>query len=145
MAWLETARVIGFPLRYLRLHFWRLFRYGMVGSSIAALNLLTFYLLKGVLGLADAAAVTGMYVIAVVVHFFSHRRITFKAHEREIKMQGGRYVVMLLLNFAIYQIVVGIAPRLGLSSYVAVIAAGLLTVALNFLMMNHFVFRRGTT
>jgi putative flippase GtrA len=139
---LEGARLVGFPLRYLRLHFWRLFRFGIVGASIAAFNLLTFYMLKDMLGLPDAAAVTGMYVIAVIVHFFSHRRITFKAHEQEMKLQGGRYVVMLLLNFAIYQIIVGLAPRLGLSPYLAVIIAGLLTVVTNFFMMNHFVFGR---
>jgi putative flippase GtrA len=49
---------------------------------------------------------------------------------------------MLLLNFAIYQIIVGLAPRLGLSPYLAVIIAGLLTVVTNFFMMNHFVFGR---
>ena len=46
---LEGARLVGFPLRYLRLHFWRLFRFGIVGASIAAFNLLTFYVLKDML------------------------------------------------------------------------------------------------
>jgi putative flippase GtrA len=145
LEWLEGARLVGSPLRYLRLHFWRLFRYGIVGTSIAALNVLTFYVLKGALGLPDAVAVTGMYVIAVVVHFFSHRRITFKAHEQEVRPQGGRYVVMLLLNFALYQITVALAPRLGFSAYLGVVVAALLTIVINFLMMNHFVFGRGTS
>jgi putative flippase GtrA len=145
LQWLEGARFVGFPFRYLRGHFGRLFRFGIVGVCIAAFNLFTFYLLKDVIGLGDATAVTGMYVIAVVVHFFSHRRITFKAHEQELKMQGWRYVVMLVLNFAIYQIIVALAPLLGLSSYLGVVAAGALTVITNFLLMNHFVFGRGVT
>ena len=139
---LERMTLVGGYCRYVRQHFRQLFRFVLVGGSIAAFNLLTFYLFREIAGLGDRMAVNGMYVAAVVVHFFSHRHITFEAHSGAIHRQGGRYVVMLIWNYLLYQLLVGLAPKVNVSAYVAVLVSGLLTVVSNFLLMNHFIFRR---
>jgi len=139
---LERTSLVGAYFRYVRQHFRRLFRFVLVGGSIAAFNLLTFYLFREVAGLSDRMSINGMYVAAVILHFFSHRHITFEARSGAIHGQGGRYVVMLIWNYLLYQFLVGVAPALHVSAYVAVVVAGLLTVISNFLLMNHFIFRR---
>jgi putative flippase GtrA len=139
---LERVPLVGAYCSYAQQHFRQLLRFVLVGGSIAAFNLLTFYLCREVVGLSDRMSVNGMYAAAVVLHFFSHRRITFEAHAGALHRQGGRYVVMLVWNYLLYQLLVGSAPALNVSSYVAVVISGLLTVVSNFLMMNHFIFRR---
>jgi putative flippase GtrA len=139
---LERLPVVGAYCRYVRQHFQQLFRFVLVGGSIAAFNLLTFYVFREIVGLSDRMSINGMYVAAVILHFFSHRHITFEAHSGAIHGQGGRYVVMLIWNYVLYQFLIGLAPALHVSAYVAVVVSGLLTVVSNFLLMNHFIFRR---
>jgi len=142
---LERMPLVGVHCRYIRQHFRQLFKFVLVGGSIAAFNLFTFYLCREIVGLNDRMSINGMYVAAVIVHFFSHRHITFEAHAGAIHGQGGRYVVMLVWNYLLYQLLVGIAPVLNVSAYVAVLVSGLLTVVSNFFLMNHFIFRRSET
>ena len=52
------------------------------------------------------------------------------------------YGLMLGFNFLIYQFVVWAGPRVGVSAYVSLFAAGGLTVASNFVLMKHVVFVR---
>jgi putative flippase GtrA len=111
-----------------------------VGTFIAGSNLVSFYVFREMLGLRDALAVSGMYAIATGLHFFGHRRVTFRAHQDAVQPQGMRYVLMLGINFLIYQAVVGSAPLLGVSPYIAVVFAGALTIASNFFVMKYFVF-----
>jgi putative flippase GtrA len=139
---LERLAVVGAYCRYVRQHFQQLFRFVLVGGSIAAFNLFTFYVFREIVGLSDRMSINGMYVAAVILHFFSHRHITFEAHSGAIHGQGGRYVVMLIWNYVLYQFLIGLAPALHVSAYVAVVVSGLLTVVSNFLLMNHFIFRR---
>ena len=139
---LERLAVVGAYCRYVRQHFQQLFRFVLVGGSIAAFNLFTFYVFREIVGLSDRMSINGMYVAAVILHFFSHRHITFEAHSGAIHGQGGRYVVMLIWNYVLYQFLIGLAPALPVSAYVAVVVSGLLTVVSNFLLMNHFIFRR---
>jgi len=139
---LERMALVGVYCRYVRQHFQQLFRFVLVGASIAAFNLFTFYLCREIAGLSDRMSINGMYVAAVVLHFFSHRHITFEAHSGAIHGQGGRYVVMLIWNYLLYQLLIGAAPALNVSAYAAVVISGLLTVLSNFLLMNHFIFRR---
>jgi putative flippase GtrA len=143
-AWnrLQRMTLVGAYCRYVRQHFRQLFRFVLVGGSIAVFNLLTFYLFREIAGLGDRMAVNGMYVSAVLLHFFSHRHFTFEANSGAIHGQGGRYIVMLIWNYLLYQLLVGLAPTVNVSAYAAVVASGLLTVVSNFLLMNHLIFRR---
>jgi putative flippase GtrA len=131
---------VGQSISYTRRNFWQLFRFAAVGSLVAALNVATFYFFHEVVSLSESAAVTGMYAIAVAVHFFSHRRFTFRAHQESARLQGVRYVVMLGINFLIYQVFVAGAGLVNVSPYLAVLAAGIATVASNFFLMKYFIF-----
>lgn len=127
---------------YIRAHAPQLTRYVLVGAGLAVLNLAFLYCMRTGLHLSDAIAVTAMYAFGVLIHFPSHRWITYRAHDRPAPPQILRYVAMLVWNFAVMQVLVALAARISISPYFAVMAATGLTMISNFLVMAHIVFTK---
>lgn len=143
--WLEShasTAVAGPLLAYARAHLAELVRFVLTGAGLQLLNLAFLYGLRAWLHLADPIAVTGMYILGVLVHFPSQRWITYGAQHRPVTPQLRRYALMLVWNFLIMQVVVGLAARASISPYIAVMIATVLTVVSNFVVMTHIVFAR---
>lgn len=134
----------GMLFDYVRAHASQLIRYLLVGGGLAVLNLAFLYGVRTWLHLSDPVAVTAMYVFGVLMHFPSHRWITYSAHSRPVRPQLLRYSIMLIWNFLVMQSVVAVAARFAISPYLAVMAATGLTMISNFLAMAHVVFTRKT-
>ena len=132
------ARVVD----YARTHASQLIRFVLIGASLAVLNLSFLYCLRRLLHLSDPIAVTVMYILGALLHFPAHRWITYRAQDQPIRPQGLRYGVMLVCNFVIMQTLVGLAPRLSVSPYVAVMLSTGCTMIFNFLVMTHVVFAK---
>jgi putative flippase GtrA len=129
-------------LEYARAHASQLVRFVLIGASVAALNLSFLYCLRRLLHLADPIAVTAMYIFGALLHFPAHRWITYGAQDQPIRPQGLRYGVMLVCNFLIMQAIVGLASRLSISPYLAVMGSMGCTMIFNFLVMTHVVFAK---
>jgi putative flippase GtrA len=129
-------------LTYARAHASQLIRFVLIGAGLAALNLSFLYCLRTLLHLSDAVAVTVMYILGALLHFPAHRWITYRAQDQPIRPQGLRYAVMLACNFVIMQTLVGLAPRVSISPYVAVMGSTGCTMIFNFLVMTHVVFAK---
>lgn len=143
--WLESHEriaVAGPVLAYARAHLSELTRFVLTGASLQLLNLAFLYGLRVWLHLSDPIAVTGMYILGVLVHFPSQRWITYSAQHRPVTPQLRRYALMLVWNFAIMQAVVGLASHASISPYIAVMIATVLTVVSNFAIMTHIVFAK---
>jgi len=138
----ENTAIVGPLFVYARAHASQLIRFLLIGATLAALNLSFLYWLRTWLHLSDPIAVTAMYTLGALVHFFSHRWITYGAQDQPVRPQGLRYVIMLLWNFVIMQTVVGLASRESISPYIAVMGSIGLTMVSNFLFMTHVVFAR---
>jgi putative flippase GtrA len=137
------ARARDRVLAYARAHARQLIRFVLIGASLAALNLSLLYCLRNLLHLSDPIAVTGMYILGALLHFPAHRWITYGAQNQPIRPQGLRYAVMLACNFALMQVIVGLASRVSISPYLAVMASTGCTMIFNFLVMTHIVFVKG--
>jgi len=129
-------------LEYARAHATQLIRFVLIGASLAALNLSFLYCLRKLLHLPDPIAVTIMYILGALMHFPAHRWITYGAQNQPIRPQGIRYAIMLVCNFMIMQGIVGLAARVSISPYIAVIASTGCTMIFNFLAMTHIVFAK---
>jgi putative flippase GtrA len=129
-------------LEYARAHASQLIRFVLIGASLAALNLTFLYCLRRLLHLSDPIAVTVMYILGALMHFPAHRWITYGAQDRPIRPQGLRYAIMLVCNFLIMQTIVGLASRVSISPYIAVMASTGCTMIFNFLAMTHVVFAK---
>jgi putative flippase GtrA len=136
------ARAWDRVLTYARAHASQLIRFVVIGAGLAALNLSFLYCLRKPLHLSDPIAVTAMYIFGALMHFPAHRWITYGAQDQPIRPQGVRYAVMLVCNFVIMQTLVGLAPRISISAYVAVMASTGCTMIFNFLVMTHIVFAK---
>jgi putative flippase GtrA len=139
----EGAAIVGPLFAYARAHASQLVRFVLIGAGVAGLNLAFLYGLRAWLHLSDPIAVTAMYVLGFLVHFPAHRWITYRAQDRPVRPQAARYVVMLVWNFAVMQVVVALAARISISPYVAVVASTGLNMIANFLAMTHIVFAKG--
>ena len=136
------ARAWDRVLTYVRAHASQLIRFVLIGAGLAALNLSCLYCLRNLLHPSDPIAVTAMYIFGALLHFPAHRWITYGAQDQPIRPQGLRYAVMLACNFVIMQTLVGLAPRLSISTYVAVMGSTGCTMIFNFLVMTHIVFTK---
>jgi putative flippase GtrA len=142
-AWNSAAgrmweRVLG----YARAHASQLIRFVLIGASLSALNLSFLYCFRRLLHFSDPIAVTAMYILGALVHFPAHRWITYGAQDRPIRPQGLRYAIMLVCNFLIMQTIVGLASRVSISPYIAVMGSTGCTMIFNFLVMTHVVFAK---
>jgi putative flippase GtrA len=127
---------------YARAHASQLIRFVLIGASLAALNLSFLYGLRRLLHLSDPIAVTAMYILGALMHFPAHRWITYGAQDQPIRPQGLRYAIMLVCNFLIMQTIVGLASRVSISPYLAVMCSMGCTMIFNFLVMTHVVFAK---
>jgi putative flippase GtrA len=145
LEWLErreTAIVFGPLFTYARAHASQVIRFVLIGLCLAALNLSFLYCLRNLLHLSDPIAVTAMYILGALLHFPAHRWITYGAQDQPIRPQGLRYAAMLAWNFAIMQTIVGLASRMSISPYIAVMGSTGCTMVFNFLVMTHIVFAK---
>lgn len=145
LEWLErreSAMVFGPLFAYARAHASQLIRFVLIGASLAVLNLSFLYCLRNLLHLSDPIAVAAMYVAGALVHFPAHRWITYGAQDQPIRPQGLRYMAMLASNFVIMQTIVGLASRVSISPYLAVMGSMGCTMLFNFLVMTHIVFAK---
>jgi putative flippase GtrA len=145
LEWLELREntvVVGPLFTYARAHASQLIRFVLIGAGLAALNLSFLYCLRNLLHLSDPIAVTAMYIVGALLHFPAHRWITYGAQDQPIRPQGLRYAAMLVWNFVIMQTIVGLASRVSISPYIAVMCSTGCTMLFNFLVMTHIVFEK---
>ena len=138
----DGSTFIGTLIGYARAHAVQLVRFALIGAGIAGLNLLFLYYFRVRLHLTDPPAVTAMYLLGAALHFTAHRWITYGVQDCPVLPQGRRYAVMLVWNYLLMQALVGMASRLSISPYIAVIVATGCGMVFNFLFMTHVVFKR---
>ncbi|HUI60053.1 MAG TPA: GtrA family protein, partial [Steroidobacteraceae bacterium] len=140
-AWQGETTLSDLLLDYARQHAAQLARFLLIGATLAVLNLWLLHLLRTSLSISDSVAVAIMYACGALPHFIAHRWITYGVQDQPVRPQGARYLVMLVCNFLLMQLLVALAARLSLSPYIAVMTSTACTMTFNFLAMTHVVFR----
>ena len=91
----------------------QLFKFGVVGASGYAINLIVFAGLTGGLGVHHIAAAVGAFCVAVSSNFFWNRHWTFGATEGHAGFQAARFftvsVAGLGVNLAVLAVLVDLA------------------------------------
>jgi putative flippase GtrA len=111
----------------------QLLKFGLVGGSGYAVNLVVFAILTGPLGLHHIPAAVGAFAVAVVSNFWWNRHWTFDARDGHAGFQGVRFFTVSLiglgLNLALLEVFVSVA---GLPAFPAQALAVALTMPVNF-------------
>jgi putative flippase GtrA len=118
-----------------------LFRFGLVGSVAAILQLGAFSLFYNMLHVDHLVSATIAYVITIIAHFFLNRTFTFSVTQRISGTQIKRYAMLLALNYVVIMGCVWSSTDLfRLAPQMGIVFALLVTALISFLVMKHFVF-----
>ena len=133
-----TARTVQ-ALR--RPHNWiQLFKFGLVGATGFAINLVVYKLLLG-LGPHQAAAVS--FVVAAASNYWWNRRWTFAGQKGNFALQGMRFYTVSAAAFGVNQLWLAVfLDWLGWGKLVSQALAIVLVTPLNFLGNKLWSFRR---
>jgi putative flippase GtrA len=124
-----------------RPHNWiQLFKFGLVGASGFAINLVVYKLLLGY-GAHQAAAVS--FVVAAASNYWWNRRWTFSGQKGNFALQGMRFYAVSIAAFVVNQIWLFVfLDWLGWGKVIAQAVAIVLVTPLNFLGNKLWSFRR---
>ncbi len=122
-------------------HNWiQLFKFGLVGASGFAINLVVYKLLLGY-GAHQAAAVS--FIVAAASNYWWNRHWTFSGQKGSFALQGMRFYAVSAAAFVVNQIwLVVFLDWLGWGKVIAQAVAIVLVTPLNFLGNKLWSFRR---
>ncbi len=122
-------------------HNWiQLFKFGLVGASGFAINLVVYKLLLGY-GAHQAAAVS--FIVAAASNYWWNRHWTFSGQKGSFALQGMRFYAVSVAAFVVNQIwLVVFLDWLGWGKVIAQAVAIVLVTPLNFLGNKLWSFRR---
>jgi putative flippase GtrA len=112
----------------------QLFRFGLVGASGYAVNIVVFALLAEAAGLHHIAAAIGAFCVAVSNNFMWNRHWTFRASAGHAGFQAARFlavsVAALGFNLVVLELLVSVAELAEVPSQAIAVA---LAMPLNFI------------
>ena len=122
----------------------QLIRFGVVGCSGYAVNLIAFALCVHVLGIDYKIASPIAYLVGTVNNFIWNSRWTFN-HKKEAHpvVQAIKFFIVSLVSFGVnYGILVGLVSSTGMEKVLAQAIANICGIPVNFLGQKLWSFRR---
>ena len=130
----RTARALRHPPNWIQLA-----KFGVVGATGFAINLVVYKLLLGI-GAHGAAAVS--FVVSAASNYWWNRHWTFAAQKGNVALQGIRFYVVSAAAFGVNQLWLAVfLDWLGWGKLVSQAAAIVLVTPLNFLGNKLWSFR----
>ena len=121
----------------------QLISFSSIGFLILFVNYGLFELFSTIFNLGYRIAVSGAYLIAVMLHFVLNRQVTFNVKNGELTMNMIRYLIMLSINYILIIIFTDMLVKiLHQSPRLLYIFSPFITSSISFLMMKFFVFKK---
>jgi len=125
-----------------RTHFLSAIKFGLVGVITAAIYFFVMWFANSILNFRYIFSVSAAYFVSTLFHYLANRYFTFSAQTGQHRRQLARYVVLWIINYIITIIVVSICvEHLGLSAYLGVCAAVVVTVFVGYFLSRYWVFK----
>jgi putative flippase GtrA len=122
----------------------QLFRFGLVGGSVALLYLTVTTVLSQVLGMAFQLALAIGFTSGLLLHFTLQRVFVWTHHEEfalRLRHQVGRYLTMAAAQYGVTAASTALLPRaLGLSNEVIYLMTMVVVTTAGFLLMRFVIF-----
>jgi putative flippase GtrA len=115
-------------------------RWGTVGILTTALDYLLFVNLYGLINSVFIANLISAS-IATSINYFTHHRWTFKTNQNHSK-SGAKYLLNLIFWWLVSTSVIKVLVELDIDPKVAKLAPLVLTVPINYFVLNFIVFKR---
>lgn len=120
----------------------QLFKFGVVGVSGYAINLLVFWLLTHPIDLHHLSAAIGAFCVAVTNNWIWNRHWTFAASDQHAGHQGARFVAVSLAGLAVNLGVLELLINEGLAALAAQALAVAVAMPVNFIANKLWTFDR---
>lgn len=119
----------------------QIFRFTIVGIVTFIINYILVWIFFDLLIFNYRIAVTFGFVITVIIHFILNKTYTYKSTDKIKIYHLGKYGLMLLINYGItITISIVTVELLGLSPYIGIIFATVVTAFSSFILMKYMVF-----
>jgi putative flippase GtrA len=116
-------------------------RYLLVGLVTFCTYFVLLHVLIDLLDVRYPLAVGIAYPAAVVVHFFSNRKYTFRSTSEALVRQILRYLVLIVISYSLQVSTIYVLyEMLGLDFYFAVLCGIGTTLIFGFILQRHWVF-----
>lgn len=122
----------------------QLFKFGVVGLSGYAINLIVFWLLVHPLDLHHISAAIGAFCVAVTNNWICNRHWTFRASDQHAGHQGARFFAVSLVGLAVNLGVLALLVDGGLAELAAQAVAVAVAMPVNFIANKLWTFDRAT-
>lgn len=77
--------------------------YGVIGAFVTIVQIAFLYLMRNFFGLADFISLTAAYVVALVLHYFLNKHVTFSIEDKKVfNMMSLRYIAVVIISYIIY-------------------------------------------
>ncbi|WP_374702634.1 GtrA family protein [Bacillus sp. V33-4] len=111
--------------------------YGLIGVFITIIQIICLYLFRDYFKIDDFVSLTLAYIIALVLHYFLNKHLTFLIKEKKVfNMMSLRYIIVVILSYCIYVLNMFIFNQLlGIKFAISLI----LTLGVNYIV-NYFLY-----
>lgn len=113
--------------------------YGLVGAFVTIVQISFLFLLRDFFGISDFISLTAAYIIALILHYFLNKHVTFLIKEKKVfNMMSVRYIFVVILSYGIYVFNMYLLNRiLGINFSIALI----ITLGVNYII-NYFLYEK---
>jgi len=125
-----------------KVNFLSAIKFGVVGAITAAIYFFVMWFASSILNFGYIFAVSMAYFVSTLFHYLANRYFTFSAQAGQHSWQLARYMVLCIINYITMFIVVSISvEHLGLSAYLGVCAAVVITVFVGYFLSRFWIFK----
>lgn len=117
--------------------------YIIIGLVTGGLLIGLYYYLYEILGYSEIVATTFAYSITAITHYYLNKKITFNVKKKYVNTEILRYVIMLVVNYAVTIIGLLFVSNFCLLSGLLNIVLSIFTNAVSsYVLMKFFVFKK---
>jgi putative flippase GtrA len=128
---------------YLHQHKKMIVSFCIVGLLTAIISIGSFAFFWNTLKFGYVASLTLSTLLAIVFHFISNSRLTFKNHNASLQTIIPRYLFVIVLNYLIALIAVSIAvEQFNVSPYFGIVFSIAVNTNIGFFLSRYWVFKK---
>jgi putative flippase GtrA len=118
------------------------FIYGLIGAFVTIVQISFLFLLRDYFKVYDFISVTSAYIVALLVHYFLNKHVTFLVIQRKVfNMMSLRYMAVVIVSYLIYVMNIFLLNRIvGLEFSIALFITLGINYVLNYILYRNFVF-----
>jgi len=118
--------------------------YGIIGVTVTVIQIAALFLFRNYFDWPDFISITAAYIIALVLHYFLNKHITFLISEKKVfNTMSLRYIIVVIISYLIYMFNIFFLNKvLGLEFTIALILTLGINYVINYVLYEKIVFKK---